>query len=448
VNGTWVGASAAQIARAVQRGDTTAAAVVADHIEHARVADRVVTALRILRDGAALAEAEQVDDLPDLGNAPLAGVPVLVNEETPIAGQPSAAGDHEVVRRLRGAGAVVLGVSRMSELGLWPMTDDDTGVTRNPWRSDRSAGGPDGGAAAAVAAGIVPIAQGTDGLGSVRISAAACGLVGVKPGRGVTPSDGDWFGLVEQGILATTVTDAATGLAVLSGRVPSEPAPPSRVRIAVSLRNPSHGNPPDPHTREAVARAARLLVGGGHDAVRAEPPQPAKLAVMATATWFAAAHLAAEGKEGLQARTQRHAALGARALRRGLVRDGERADWRDRTITWFADGGFDALLTPALAGAPPAAAAWSSRSWRVNVTAALRYAPYAAPWNLAGLPAVVVPMGIRGDGLPASVQLVGTPGGEELLLGLAAQLEAAAPWRPHAPGWPRAASAAHRMIDS
>src|SRR6185503_3249450 len=135
--------------------------------------------------------------------------------------------DHEVVRRLRGAGAIVVGTTRMPELGIWGITDDEEVVTRNPWRTDRTAGGSSGGSAAAVAAGLVPIAHGNDGLGSVRIPAACCGLVGLKPGRGVVPAGigaTDWFGLVENGILATSVADAALGFAVLAGRT-AEPLP-------------------------------------------------------------------------------------------------------------------------------------------------------------------------------------------------------------------------------
>ncbi len=453
MNGTWVGASAAQIARAVQRGDASATRVLIDHLEYARSADRVLDAIRVLRDGAALAEAEQVDELPDLGNLPLAGVPVLVQENTPVAALPTWNGseaartpvadqDHEVVRRLRGAGALILGVSRMSELGLWPTTDDATGVTRNPWRSDRTSGGSAGGSAAAVAAGIVPVAHGTDGLGSIRIPAACCGIVGFKPGRGVIGYDlgrSNWFGLAEHGVLSARVADAAAAFAVLAGRSPEPVAETGRLRVAVSLRNPSHGHPPDADARASVARAARLLVAAGHDAVGADVPHPARLTVMTTAAWFAVAHRESEGlpPDGLQDRTRRHAALGARALRRGLVRDGERADWRDRCAAWFADRDFDLLLTPALAGPPPPAALWSQRAWRANLTATLRYAPYASPWNVAGFPALVLPMGIREDGLPSAVQLVGPPGAEERLLAVAAQLEAAAPWAPHGPGWPR-----------
>jgi amidase len=457
-NTSWVGATAAEIARAVRRGDATATGVTADHVDHARVADRVLDAMRVLRDGAALAEAELVDDQTDLANLALAGVPVLVKENTPVAGLPTwngsaaartdvATRDHEVVRRLRGAGAVVLGVTRMSELGLWAMTDDASAATRNPWRSDRTAGGSSGGSAAAVAAGVAPIAHGTDGLGSIRIPAASCGLVGLKPGHDVIAHDlgaTNWFGLAEHGILSTTVDDAALGFAVLAGRDPAGLDPPGRRRVAVSLRSPLPGVHPDSDVRAAVAHAARLLVGAGHDVVSADPVYPARLAMMVTGTWFAVAAGEAEraDRANLQPRTRRHAALGAQAVRRGLVRDGERADFRRRCLTWLADGGFDLLLTPTLAGPPPPAGGWSARSWRANVGAGLRYAPYTAAWNVAGLPALAVPMGVRRDGLPNSIQLIGPPGSERLLLAVAGQLEAAAPWRRHAPGWPRASGRA------
>ncbi|MBX6355075.1 MAG: amidase [Micromonosporaceae bacterium] len=452
---SWVGATAKQIARAVRRGDTSATQVVADHLDHIRDAEPELNAFRVVRAAAAAAEAEKVDDEPDLANLPLAGVPVAVKENTPVAGLPtwngSAAGaapvasaDHEVVRRLRGAGAVVIGVTRMPELGLWGTTDDQSAITRNPWRTDRTPGGSSGGAAAAVAAGLVPLAQGNDGLGSIRIPAACCGLVGIKPGRGVVPSGlpaESWFGLAENGILATTVADAATGFAVLAGRTPGKLVEPSRLRVAVSLRSPVQGVRPDSANRGAVATASRLLADAGHDLVAADPAYSTKLGLKGLATWFAGAYRDAEEAgldvAALQPRTRRHVKLGAWAWRRGYVREEDRAAFRDQSVAFFRDGSFDLLLTPALATAPPPAVAWSGRSWRANLLTNIRYAPYAAPWNIAGLPAVVVPVGTRPDGLPLGVQLVGQPGSELLLLAVAGQIELAAPWPRHAPGWPR-----------
>ncbi|HEX6870010.1 MAG TPA: amidase family protein [Micromonosporaceae bacterium] len=457
-SGSWVGASAVQLARAVQRGDATATEVVADHLDHARVADRVVDALRVLRDSEAIAEAEQVEQLPDLAHLPLAGVPVVVKENTPVAGLPTWNGsaaaraavaeqDHEVVRRLRGAGAIVLGITRMPELGLWSTTDDASAVTRNPWRSDLTAGGSSGGAAAAVAAGVVPLAQGNDGLGSIRIPAACCGLVGFKPGHGVIAYDlgvSDWFGLAEHGVLATTVADAAVGFAVLAGRDPAPLPELGRVRVAVSLRSPVLGVWPDQDARISLAAAARDLARAGHNLVRADPVYPWRLSVTGIATWVGAAATEAEAADqpNLQPRSRGCVTVGSWALRRGLVRAGERADWRQRCVSWFADRHLDVLLLPALAASPPPAVpAWSTRSWLANVATGIRMAAYFAPWNLAGLPAMVVPMGLRRSGVPGAVQLVGPPGSELTLLAIAEQLAQAAPWRPYAPSWPRVAAA-------
>jgi amidase len=452
-SGSWVGSTAKEIARAVRRGDTSATQVLADHLDYIRRQDPVVGAFRVIRPES-VAEAEAVDEQDDLANLPLAGVPVAVKENTAVAGLPTwhgsaaartavAEADHEVVRRLRGAGAVVVGITRTPELALWAVTDDATAVTRNPWRTDRTPGGSSGGSAAAVAGGLVPIAHGNDGLGSVRIPAACCGLVGIKPGRGVVPAQmpaEDWFGLTEHGILATTVADATVGLAVLAGWRPPQLAEPTPLRIAVSTRSPVPGARPDRPARAAVASAARLLAAAGHDAVTASPSYPALLGLRVLATWFVAAKRSAE--EGgmdlaaLQPRSRRHIALGAWAQRRGLVRAVDREAFRRYCEDWFA-GGYDALVTPALAGSPPAARDWHARGWRANMLASMRYAPYAAPWNVAGLPAVVVPMGVRPDGLPVAVQIVGPPGAELTLLGLAGQLEQASPWLRHAPGWPR-----------
>jgi len=451
----WVGATAKQIARAVRRGDASATEVVADHLDYIGVTDPMLNAFRTVRPGAALAEAEKVDEQPDLGNLSLAGVPIAVKENTAVAGlpvwngsaaarEPVAETDHEVVRRLRGAGAVVVGLTRMPELGLWALTDDDTAVTRNPWRTDRTPGGSSGGSAAAVAAGLVPIAHANDGLGSIRIPAACCGLLGFKPGRGVVPVQlgmEDWFGLTEHGILATTVSDAAVGFAVLAGDAPQRLVEPSRLRIAVAMRSPVPGVRADADNRDAVAKAGRALVSCGHDSVRAEVTYPTALTLRATATWFAAAYRDALGAEldisRLQPRTRRHIALGERVWRRGWIREADREAFRRRCASFFADGSYDVLLTPALAGPPPAALDWSARSWWANISTCMRFAPYSAAWNISGFPAVSVPVGVRADGLPAAVQLVGPPGSELRLLAVAGQLEMVNPWRRHAPGWPR-----------
>jgi len=370
-------------------------------------------------------------------NTAVAGLPTW--DGSAAARKPVAEEDHEVVRRLRGAGAIVVGVTRMPEMGLWGATDDEEAPTRNPWDRDRTPGGSSGGSAAAVAAGLVPIAQGNDGLGSIRIPAACCGLVGLKPGRGVIPAElgtNDWFGFAENGVLTTTVADAALGFAVLAGRDPVKLVEPGKLRIGVSTRSPVAGVRLDEPNRGAVATAAKLLTQAGHDTLKAEPRYPTVLGLRVLATWFAAAYRESQGLEvgKLQPRTRQHIRLGKWTSRTGLIKQEYRDAWRATSIKFFADRNVDVLLTPALAAAPPPADQYSQGSWRHNMAVNMRYAPYAAPWNVAGLPAIVVPVGLRPDGLPLAVQIVGPPDSELLLLSIAGQLEVANPWQRHAFG--------------
>jgi amidase len=447
---SWVGATAKQISRAVRRGDVSATQVVADTLEQIAISEPSLDAFRVVRAGEALAEAEKVDDQEDLANLPLAGVPVAVKENTAVAGLPTWGGsaaargpvaevDHEVVRRLRGAGAIVVGVTRMPEMGLWAVTDDADVPTRNPWDRDRTPGGSSGGSAAAVAAGLVPIAQGNDGLGSIRIPAACCGLVGLKPGRGVIPAElgiDGWFGLVENGVLTTTVADAVLGFSVLAGREPAKLVEPPKLRVGISTRSPVVGVRPDEPNREAVATASKLLVQAGHDTVTADPRYPTSLGLRVLATWFASAYRESQQLDvsKLQPRTRQHIRLGKWAWKAGLVKQSHRDAWREASIKFFADHNIDLLVTPALAAAPPPAEQYSTGSWRHNMQASMRYAPYAAPWNVAGLPAIVVPIGVRPDGLPLTVQIVGPPDSELLLLAVAGQFEVLNPWQRHAFG--------------
>lgn len=449
----WVGATAAEIAEAVRRGTVTAHQVVAEHLDRIAEVDGTYGAFRKVRRERALAEAAEVDARPDRGSLPLAGVPIAVKDNVPVAGEhmrqgsaavrtSPASADHEVVSRLRAAGAVVVGLTRLPELGIFGTTDDADTVARSPWDPRRSAGGSSGGSAAAVAAGMVPLAHGNDGLGSVRIPAACCGLVGVKPGRDAVPAAvgrTDWYELTVNGVLATTVADAFIGYGVLSGD--PQPAPDlGRLTVAVSRRSPVLGVRPDKGTVASLIAAARVLVGAGHDVRVAEPPYPANAAIGGMAHWVAAPAddadtMAAAGQlveSRLQARTRTHIAMGRRVLRRGMVREADRSAWRQRFTDFLS--AYDLLLLPTLAGPAPAATRWAMRSWRANVISNLRFAPYTGAWNLAGLPALAIPTGAREDHLPGSVQLVGAPGSERLLLAVAAQIEQLRPWPRYAPG--------------
>ncbi|GAA1868520.1 amidase [Pseudonocardia ailaonensis] len=407
---------AGAIAAEVQAG-RSAVDVVEEALARIRELDPGIRAFREVST-VAREDAAAVDENPDRASLPLAGVPVAVKE--------NVGPDHEIVRRWRGAGAVVVGTTRMPELAIWPMTDDPTGITRNPQDPRVTAGGSSGGAGAAVATGMVALAHGTDGLGSIRIPSAVCGVVGIKPGRGLLPTDmpaGSWLGLSEHGVLARSAADVALGLDVLAGRSPTPLEEPTGLRISVDLRNPVRGMAVSAADRQAVATAAAVLAGAGHTVVEGGPAQPASLGPHGSMLWTVAVNAEVEelglDRAALQPRSRRHAALGRRLAR--FAGPGPRAAWRARCEAWFAEGR-DVLLTPTLAADPPPAEDWHLRPWRSNILAALRYAPFAAPWNLAALPALSVPVGHRPTGLRGAVQLIGPPGSERRLLALAAQL--------------------------
>jgi amidase len=229
------------------------------------------------------------------------------------------------------------------------------------------------------------------------------------------------------------VSDAVLGFSVLAGRSPGKLTEPEKLRVGVSLRSPVPGARPDEPNRSAVSTAAKLLVGAGHDTVTAEPRYPNKLGPAVLATWFAAAYREADASgfdlKALQPRTRQHIRLGRFAWRRGWVRPEPRDAWREQSIAFFAEQKIDLLLTPALATTPPLAQGHATAGWQRNMRTNMRYAPYAAPWNVAGLPALTVPIGIRPDGMPLAVHLVGPPDSELLLLSVAGQFEVANPWQ-------------------
>jgi len=441
--------TAVEIAAAVRAGESTARAAVDAALERIAAVDGRVGAYQVVRAEAARREADEVDARPDRAELALAGVPIAVKDNVAVTGEPQRVGsagtddapqerDHEIVRRLRAAGAVVVGLTRVPELCVFGATDSVFGVTRNPWNLDRSPGGSSGGSGAAVAAGTVPVAHGNDGMGSIRIPAACCGLVGIKPGLGVVPAhlgNGSWFDMAENGPLATTVADAALVLSVLAGRpeLATVEAPPA-LRVAVSTRAPMPGTPVNRHRAAAARETGELLRAAGHEVGVAHPPYGQSLATSGIVRWTAGTELDARllpHRERMEARNRRHAAVGRAVLRLGYPKSKGRTRWQQRAGRFFER--FDVLVTPALAQPPLRARDWGERGWLANVWANARYAPFAAPWNLAGWPAMTVPAGLDPDGLPVAVQLVAPPGGEARLLAVAAQLERARPWPRTAP---------------
>jgi amidase len=338
--------------------------------------------------------------------------------------------DHPLVARLRAAGAVVVGLTNLPELAIYPFTDSAYGITRNPWDVLRTAGGSSGGGAASVAAGMVPLAHGTDGLGSVRIPAAACGLFGIKPSPGLLPGGSGWFGLSESGPLATTVADAALMLGVMAGTTFSLDSPGS-LRVAVSKRAPGPGIAVHHQCVDAVVESGGLLFKHGHAVTEIDPPYPGWLPPLQLSYWLACpAADAGPNVAEMEPRTRWHVRAGQQVLRARPPRPADRERLRAALAPFFDE--YDVLLMPTLAQPCPPALRYGTRSWPRSVATALRFAPMTGVWNLAGYPAASVP--VPADGLPGAVQLVTTPGREELLLSLAAQLEKARPWPRHAPG--------------
>jgi amidase len=419
----------------------------------------------------AAADAVTVNDA-----APFAGVPIAVKGNVPVEGMALNYGsrfmdghrpDHSayLVRRLREAGFVIVGVTNLPEFGILPTTEPrHTGPTRNPWNLERTPGGSSGGSAAAVASGMLPMAHGNDGGGSIRIPAACCGLVGLKPSRGRVsrgPDLGDSW-LACDGVLTRTVTDTAHAMDVLGGYEvgdanwaprPAEPyaaamrRDPGRLRVAVTAEN-AYGADVDPEAVEGLRVAAELLATLGHDVVEASPAWPPADVLAIFINVFGPAIALGINSGVLRAgreptdeeieplsrvlfeRAQATPSIGyltaiaqLQALARGLV-------------AFFAD--YDVLVTPALAERPLAIGECHGLGTDplADLSRSGLFTPYTALFNVTGQPAISLPVRFGADGLPTGVQIVGRPLNEDKLLQLAAQIEAAHPWAHHRPELP------------
>ena len=443
--------TAVEIADDVRSGRSTAGAEVSRALASmARLDD--LGAFQVVRAERALAEAAELDARPDRSSLPLAGVPVAIKDNIPVAGEPlrdgsqatdptPSAADHPVVARLRAAGAIVVGITRVPELCVFGATDSAFGITRNPWNLERTAGGSSGGSASAVASGQVPIAHGNDGMGSIRIPAANCGLFGIKPGPGVVPQQigvDAWFGMSENGPLATTVADAALMLSVMAERPaladPAEPTAPLRIAVAGGAASPLA--PLDPEWGRGLAETAAALRAAGHHVTEVDFPYPGNPLPL-LARWFAGTKTDADllDRARLEPRTRTHARLGRLFGR--LARNEKPVEAFRRVVESFFDD-YDLLLTPTLAQPGLAAVEWHRMSWLRNIRANVAYAPYASPWNYLKWPAASIPAGMHAmAGVPLAVQLVARPApdaaGEALILSLAVQLERLRPWARVAP---------------
>lgn len=442
-----VPSTAAQIADAVRKREVSAVEAMRACLERIASLDSRFVAFQLVRAEKALAEAATIDGRSDLADLPLAGVPVSVKDNFNVAGEPTRIGskatsdapatkDDIAVRRLKDAGAVVIGKTTLPEMAIFGFTESAFGITRNPWNPEKSSGGSSGGAAVAVATGMSPLALATDGLGSIRIPATFCGVFGLKPTRGLLPLMGDvaehWYTLSVTGPIAGTVQDAGLMIDVLGGTntLRDVMMPAKKLRIALSFKPPTFLASLAPAVRDAVTRSASALREAGHVVTESDPPYPLTVANDVLRLWAAGVAEDVETLDwsSLEKRTRTMVRLG-RAI--GPAPSRVLEAWRSSAASWFRD--FDVALLPCVAQTSIPAGGWYGRGLISTLLAQIRALPYAAPWSVTGFPAASVPAGIGPDGVPLSVQLVAPAGGDALVLSVAAQLEQLRPWPRFAP---------------
>ena len=418
---------------------------------------------------------------PDLPSGPFRGVPLLLKDLIcHSAGDPYHAGmrllrelawkepnDTYLAERFRAAGFVVVGKTNTPELGPVPTTEPLAyGATRNPWDPSRSPGGSSGGSAAAVAAGMVPIAHANDGGGSIRIPASACGLVGLKPSRGRTslgPDLGEgWAGMSIEHVVTRSVRDTAGILDAVSGYVAGDPytappparafreelrAAPGHLRIGLRIDPPSHNFPVHADCVAAARAAAALLASLGHEVDESHPeafdePETAEASVIVIASGTAR-DLAywsdrtgrSIGRQDVEPITWGIVEMGREVSAVQYVRAVEHLHgFTRRMARWWSDG-HDLLLTPTMIEPPSplgSFAATPDEPLRGFARAGI-FVAHTLPFNITGQPAISLPLHWTADGVPIGVQLVAAYGREDVLIRVAAQLEQAAPWAARRP---------------
>lgn len=448
----WAGADAQ--AQALRDGTVSAADLLDAVLQRIERVNPRVNAFRVVFTESARAAAADAQRRLDAGErTPLLGVPIALKDDLDVAGdatgsggrpqRPPAEHDSEAVARLRAAGAVLVGRTHLPDRGLWPFTETVThGATRNPWDLNRTPGGSSGGSGAAVAAGIVGAATGSDGGGSVRIPSAACGILGLKTTRGlvpVEPLDERWYGLTVFGPLGRRVADAAAMLDVLAA--PDEPyraavdADPGALRIALSWRTPLGKPPIEAQRKQSVLDTADRLRALGHTVDVADPA----LGVRPLPQFLVRYHRAITDDvralphpEWVESRTRKMAWLGARFSDRTLARmRAAEAELDSRMRTFFAD--YDVLLQPALNRPQSRIGRYYGSGVSATLAGVSMEIPYFPTWNVLGYPVAAVPVGFDAAGLPMGVQLVGPALSEHRLLSLAGQYERAHPWAARRP---------------
>lgn len=454
----WVGA--ARQAEMVRAGEVSPKELVQLCLDRIERLDPQLNSFRKVFAEKALLEAEQAEArLKEGEERPLLGVPIAIKDEVDVAGEVNTHGsdayeepvreDCEMVRRLREAGAIVVGLTLLPELAFCGFTESATyGITRNPWNAQRSPAGSSGGSGAAVAAGLVPIASAGDGAGSIRLPAASCGIFGLKPSRGrvsFAPLLEHWNGMTSLGCVSRNVIDTALWLDVVSGgsREPEAPPPPERpfveavkrdpgrLRVAWSTAAPRAVAPPilADEVRGAVAETTELLGSLGHTVTQRDPDWGGIGDNITVRFLRGLAETVDEvpRPERLERRTRGFGRFG-RMIPEALYARANRGRATDlaRVNSLFDD--FDVLVTPTMGTTAIPVRRWEGKGALWTLVGMSRVYPYAVPWNHLGNPAMSVPAGFAPDGMPLAVQIVGRPGSEELLLSLAAQLEAARPW--------------------
>lgn len=458
--------SALELASLVRSGEVQARELVEASLRQIDERDREVGAFTHIAHESALATAAEITENDP---RPFAGVPIAIKDNRAVEGMPItmcsdlftdivSRHDSYLIRRLRDAGFVIVGKTKLPEMGILPTTEPRRfGPARNPWNLDRTPGGSSGGSAAAVAAGMVPIAHGNDGGGSTRIPAACCGLVGLKAARGrvsVGPEAGDSF-LVSDGVLTRTVAETAAVLDILAGYEPgdanwappppepfsaSAARPPERLRVGLALNPPLEGAVVEGPCEQAARDAAALLGELGHEVEEITPPWSG-LNLLPDFTRAFGPGVSMVTEIGGRLRGREPTEEDVEPLTWMLY---ERARSQD-TITYLLSEGrlqsvarsivaflapFDLVLTPALARRPLRIGEVHGRGpdpWE-NYQRSGHFTPFTAICNVTGQPAAAVPLYHGEDGLPLAVHLIGRPAGEGALLSVASQLEQARPW--------------------